>query len=109
MDKRTRQFLDLIEQSATALLGAGFAESGTETLAAVGMRPYALRATFTRANLEIASQLTLAFAGDEVLTTTARRSDKVVFDSSATAHKGQEIRKALTNHFERALTELGVT
>jgi hypothetical protein len=53
------------------------------------MRPYAVRVTFTRADLEIATQLTLAFAGDEAVTTTARRADDVVFESSATAHRAR--------------------
>jgi len=93
VDKRSRQFLDLVAESATTLLGKGFSESGTETVGAVGRRPYAVRVTFTRDDLEIASQFTLAFAGEEAITTTARRGDTVVFESSATAHKGQEIKK----------------
>ena len=107
VDKRVRQFLELVEESSTAVLNNGFSRTRAETLGAAGRRPYSVRATFTRGEFVITTKLVLEFAGDENVTTEALRRDEVVFESSATAHKGQEIRKALTNHFECALVALG--
>jgi len=107
VDKLVRQFLELVEQSSTAVLNHGFSKTQAETLGAPGHRPYSVRVTFTRGEFVITTKLVLEFAGDENLASEALRGDEVVFESSATAHKGQEIRKALTGHFERALVALG--
>lgn len=107
VDKRVRQFLELVEESSTAVLSNGFSRTRTETLGAAGHRPYSVRVTYTRGEFVITTKLVLEFAGDENVTSEALRGDEVLFESSATAHKGQEIRKALTNHFERALAALG--
>jgi hypothetical protein len=108
VDKRARQFVDLVEESSAPLVNKGFSRSGAEILGAAGRRPYAVRVTFTRNELAVTSELTMAFAGDEYVSSTARRGDDVVFEASATAHKGQELRKALANHFEHALTKFGL-
>src|SRR5689334_14296248 len=82
VDKRSAQFVNLIHQAAPPLLAAGFVQGETEMLGAPGRRPYSVRVRFQLRDLEVASQLTLAHAGEEVVSTKAVRAGSVVFESS---------------------------
>lgn len=106
MDKRTRQFLELLQGAAPALLERGFVQAPIETDGQPDRRPYSVRVRFHAGVSEVRIELALAFAGEEVVFTQALHADRLVLERTATAHKGQEIRKALASQIEAALAAL---
>jgi len=99
MDFRIKAFEDLVKDAFAYLGDLGF-EAQYVPPGQTDRRPISVAVVFRRMGVEVETSLVLGFAGEDSVETIVRLEDGEHALPSATAHKGQEIRKSLGFHAE---------